>query len=247
MLGMVKYLYAPFRIIDMVVIVSSGIVVWADMIHRSDTDTIYWLRFLQVFQALRLEKRFQPWRIMASVIWSQKEHILITIYIAFLSFLIISFGVYFAERNHPNTQFTSIASSMWWSIVTMYTIGYGDMVPQTTSGKILSTCLIIVGVSIFALPAGILGTGLALKVCKHNSLYNKGFMFLIPGWPKSPDPTHQQKETACCSTDSMCMEMLRCQREFHFPSHLASMQEIIFFHFVEQTIHQTHGRKFAFK
>lgn len=181
MLGMVKYLYAPFRIIDMVVIVSSGIVVWADMIHRSDTDTIYWLRFLQVFQALRLEKRFQPWRIMASVIWSQKEHILITIYIAFLSFLIISFGVYFAERNHPNTQFTSIASSMWWSIVTMYTIGYGDMVPQTTSGKILSTCLIIVGVSIFALPAGILGTGLALKVCKHNSLYNKGFMFLIPG------------------------------------------------------------------
>lgn len=173
----------PFRLIDIFVIITSCIVLFFDT--QSHKLFIYFrgFRFFQVFQMLRLEHRFRPWRLMASVVWAQREHLAITTYMGFLALLFISFAIYFVEKD-KNPAFDSIASSMWWGVVTLCTVGYGssrrsflmltnslnvrygDMSPVTPFGKFLSCVCIIIGVSIFALPAGILGTGLALKVCE---------------------------------------------------------------------------------
>jgi potassium voltage-gated channel KQT-like subfamily protein len=100
---------------------------------------------------------------MTSVVWAQREHLCITTYIGLLALLFISFIVYFIEKD-SNPAFNSLASSLWWGVITLCTIGYGDMYPITPIGKLLTCICSIIGVSIFALPAGILGTGLALKV-----------------------------------------------------------------------------------
>lgn len=161
--GTLRFVLSPFRVIDLFVIVVSGIILWIHLTNPTDTR-YFWLRFAQVFQILRIGNRFKPWRIMGSVIWSQRQHLAIGIYMSFLCLMFISFTVYFAERDDPDTNFTSIPMTLWWGVITLFTIGYGDMAPKTTSGQVVATLFILLSVSIFALPAGILGTGLALKV-----------------------------------------------------------------------------------
>ncbi len=121
------------------------------------------VRFIQIFQMVRLDFKFRPWRMMASVVYSQRIHLAIVFYMGFLALLLVSFVIYFVEKDH-NQGFNSLASSMWWAVITLCTIGYGDTIPVTSTGKFLACICSLIGVSIFALPAGILGTGLALKV-----------------------------------------------------------------------------------
>lgn len=167
--GKLRFIRSPFRLIDIFIIYSTAVVLFFDdksVLVSTSLRSLRFLRgirFLQVFQVLKLDHRFSPWRMMASVVWDQKEHLAITTYMGSLALLTISFLVYFLEKG-INPAFNSLASSLWWGVVTLCTVGYGDMYPITPFGKLLSCICSIIGVSIFALPAGILGTGLALKV-----------------------------------------------------------------------------------
>ena len=84
--------------------------------------------------------------------------------------IIASSALYFSEHLHPisGDQFTSIPASVWWAIVTLTTTGYGDMVPMTLAGKISSSIIMLTGVAIFALPAGIITAGF-LEEFRKNS------------------------------------------------------------------------------
>ncbi|KAK7913423.1 hypothetical protein WMY93_013634 [Mugilogobius chulae] len=87
-----------------------------------------------------------------------------TLYIGFLSLIFASYFVYLAEREEADTGMTNFADALWWGVVTVTTIGYGDIVPVTWIGKTIASCFSIFAISFFALPAGILGSGFALKV-----------------------------------------------------------------------------------
>ncbi|XP_069821619.1 potassium voltage-gated channel subfamily KQT member 1-like isoform X3 [Dendropsophus ebraccatus] len=69
-----------------------------------------------------------------------------------------------AVDEEGRTGFSSYADALWWGVVTVTTIGYGDKVPQTWIGKTIASCFSVFAISFFALPAGILGSGFALKV-----------------------------------------------------------------------------------
>jgi len=68
--------------------------------------------------------------------------------------------MYFLEGNEPNTQFTSIPESMYWGIVTVTTVGYGDVVPVTVMGKIIASLMMMTGFAIIAVPTGIVSAEL---------------------------------------------------------------------------------------
>ncbi|KAL8595364.1 hypothetical protein ACOMHN_020117 [Nucella lapillus] len=87
-----------------------------------------------------------------------------TLYIGFLGLIFSSYFVYLAERHDDRKDFASYADALWWGVITVMTIGYGDKVPQTWMGKIVASCFAVFAISFFALPAGILGSGFALKV-----------------------------------------------------------------------------------
>ncbi|XP_068963293.1 potassium voltage-gated channel subfamily KQT member 1-like [Petaurus breviceps papuanus] len=96
------------------------------------------------------------------------QELITTLYIGFLGLIFSSYFVYLAEKDAVNEsgriEFGSYADALWWGVVTVTTIGYGDKVPQTWIGKTIASCFSVFAISFFALPAGILGSGFALKV-----------------------------------------------------------------------------------
>nr|XP_006820358.1 PREDICTED: potassium voltage-gated channel subfamily KQT member 5-like [Saccoglossus kowalevskii] len=122
------------------------------------------LRFLQILRLVRVDRRGGTWKLLGSVVWAHRQELITTWYIGFLSLSVLSFLVYNAEMEKNKEDFETFADAMWWGLVTLTTVGYGDKVPVTWVGKLVAAVFAIVGISFFALPAGILGSGFALKV-----------------------------------------------------------------------------------
>ena len=91
--------------------------------------------------------------------------------------LMTSSLMFFAENEAQPDKFANIPQAMWWSIITLTTVGYGDVFPVTVAGRLLAGVIAILGIGLFALPAGILGSGFveemsskkanAIKRCPH--------------------------------------------------------------------------------
>lgn len=105
------------------------------------------------------------------VIWTNRFQLAVLSYFCLVWLFIIAFLVYFIEAPY-NDGFKTVANSLWFTLVTFTTVGYGDVAPLSTPGKIITGIGMIVGVSIFALPGGVIGAGLALKVCWHTVSMN---------------------------------------------------------------------------
>ncbi|CAB1338908.1 unnamed protein product [Coregonus sp. 'balchen'] len=109
------------------------------------------------------------WRLLGSVVFIHRQELITTLYIGFLGLIFSSYFVYLAEKDAVDsngaTEFGSYADALCLYLnVTVTTIGYGDKVPQTWIGKTIASCFSVFAISFFALPAGILGSGFALKV-----------------------------------------------------------------------------------
>ena len=90
----------------------------------------------------------------------KSSQILTAIAALLLLLLIAASLMFFAESAAQPDKFTSIPAAMWWSVVTLTTVGYGDLVPVTTTGRLLAAVIAVMGIGLFALPAGILSAGL---------------------------------------------------------------------------------------
>lgn len=88
---------------------------------------------------------------------SMLQELITTLYIGFLGLIFSSYFVYLAEKDvvgpDGETDFASYADALWWGVITVTTIGYGDTVPQTWMGKIVASCFSVFAISFFALPA----------------------------------------------------------------------------------------------
>ncbi|XP_036731701.2 potassium voltage-gated channel subfamily KQT member 1 isoform X4 [Manis pentadactyla] len=132
------------------------------------TSAIRGIRFLQILRMLHVDRQGGTWRLLGSVVFIHRQELITTLYIGFLGLIFSSYFVYLAEKDAVNesgrVEFGSYADALWWGVVTVTTIGYGDKVPQTWVGKTIASCFSVFAISFFALPAGILGSGFALKV-----------------------------------------------------------------------------------
>ncbi|CAD7081225.1 unnamed protein product [Hermetia illucens] len=132
------------------------------------TSAIRGIRFLQILRMLHVDRQGGTWRLLGSVVFIHRQELITTLYIGFLGLIFSSYFVYLAEKDvvgpDGTTDFGSYADALWWGVITVTTIGYGDTVPQTWMGKIVASCFSVFAISFFALPAGILGSGFALKV-----------------------------------------------------------------------------------
>ncbi|GIV37462.1 MAG: hypothetical protein KatS3mg032_1841 [Cyclobacteriaceae bacterium] len=123
------------------------------------------LRFMRVFRLMALFRMFKITRYMQAmsifrqVIKERKEQLVLSFVFILFVLIIISFFMYYAERQAQPDKFGSIPDAMWWGMATLTTVGYGDVVPITPLGKFLGGLFAISGVAILALPAGILSSG----------------------------------------------------------------------------------------
>jgi voltage-gated potassium channel len=121
------------------------------------------LRIVRLFRLLRLLKiarYLKALNIMQAVLRERKEQIMVSVMFILFLLVIVSTVMYYVEGEAQPGKFTSIPATMWWGIETLTTVGYGDMVPITTFGKILNGMIAILGIGLFALPAGIFSSGL---------------------------------------------------------------------------------------
>ncbi|XP_053477377.1 potassium voltage-gated channel subfamily KQT member 5 isoform X6 [Ictalurus furcatus] len=162
--GRLRFARKPFCVIDIIVLIASIAVVSAgSQGNIFAASALRSLRFLQILRMVRMDRRGGTWKLLGSVVYAHSKELVTAWYIGFLVLIFSSFLVYLVEKD-LNTQFTTYADALWWGTITLTTIGYGDKTPQTWPGRLLSAGFALLGISFFALPAGILGSGFALKV-----------------------------------------------------------------------------------
>ncbi|XP_029468666.1 potassium voltage-gated channel subfamily KQT member 2 isoform X2 [Rhinatrema bivittatum] len=162
--GRLKFARKPFCVIDIMVLIASIAVLAAgSQGNVFATSALRSLRFLQILRMIRMDRRGGTWKLLGSVVYAHSKELITAWYIGFLCLILASFLVYLAEKGE-NDHFDTYADALWWGLITLTTIGYGDKYPQTWNGRLLAATFTLIGVSFFALPAGILGSGFALKV-----------------------------------------------------------------------------------
>ena len=154
--GRLRFIVSPIALIDLLAILPFYVVFLVNL-HGLD------LRFLRAVRLLarvaRLSRYSSGLRTLARVIHAKRSDLLTVIMVLSLLLLMASSLIFFAEKEAQPDKFANIPQAMWWSIITLTTVGYGDAVPVTVAGRLLAGLIAILGIGLFALPAGILGSG----------------------------------------------------------------------------------------
>jgi len=154
-IGRVKYILTPLAVIDLLAILPYYLMI----LFPVDFRFITILRFFRLLRIFKLRRYSHALHALWQVILDKKEELVIN-FVTILGLLVISASLmYYIERDSQPELFSSIPATMWWSVSTLTTVGYGDMVPITTFGKLLSACIAMLGIAMFALPAALLSSG----------------------------------------------------------------------------------------
>ncbi len=128
------------------------------------------LRLLRIFRVLKIGRYFESLKSLRNVFRSKKDELLLTGGFMLLLLIISSCVMYYFENPVQPEKFSSIPATMWWAIATLTTVGYGDIYPVTVGGKIFAGIISILGIGMFALPTGIIGSGFIEEIQKRKSL-----------------------------------------------------------------------------
>jgi voltage-gated potassium channel len=160
--GRLRFMITPLALIDLLVVLPFYLpIVFPDLRFMRA------LRLFRLFRVLKLARYSSSLQTFADVLKLKKEELLLMLF-AIMILLIISSGLmYNVEHEAQPDNFSSIPEAMWWGIVTLGTVGYGDIYPVTPWGKFIGSMVVILGIGLFALPAGILASGLAEVLAKR--------------------------------------------------------------------------------
>jgi len=137
------------------------------------------LRFLRVLRLLRIVRIAKIGRyyaalgVIKSVVISRKESLVLTFVIMLITLLFSACAMYYCEHDAQPDAFPDIPSTMWWSVVTLTTVGYGDVYPVTALGKLFAALIAILGIGMFALPTAILGAGFVEAMSQKKSVQQR--------------------------------------------------------------------------
>lgn len=159
-LGRLKYMRTPMAIIDLLVILPlllSPFLVAYRWVYA-------FIRFSRIFWILKIGHYSNSIKTLGRVISAKRGEMFIAFFVMLVLLILGSAFIYFAEHEAQPQKFSSVLASLWWGVETMATIGYGDMVPVTPAGKVIASIVALIGVGLFALPAGFLASGFIEEV-----------------------------------------------------------------------------------
>ncbi len=160
-----KYIFSFYGIIDLLSVLPTYL---AFVITGTQhLMIIRALRLLRVFRILKLSRYVSESTVIVSALKASKAKISVFLYAVVMLVIIIGTLMYLVEG--PKSGFTSIPQSIYWAIVTLTTVGYGDIAPVTTLGKLIAGFVMILGYSIIAVPTGIVSAEISSEMKKNVS------------------------------------------------------------------------------
>lgn len=162
--GRIRYCLSPFAIIDLVAILPFYLFFFGHL----DLRFLRILRLLRIFKLTRYSGAFSA---LAHVLEEQSKSIFAAMSLLFIMLVLSASVMHMVEKDIQPEVFGTIPESMWWAVVTLTTVGYGDVTPVTTLGKIIGGLVSIIGVCMAALPAGLLASGFSAQFLRQNQEY----------------------------------------------------------------------------
>lgn len=138
------------------------------------------LRVLRLFRFLKIARYSSALHSLGRVLGEERGPLLGTLVIMLSLVLIAATGMYLIEREIQPKVFGTIPDAMWWALVTLATIGYGDAVPVTATGKIFAGIIMILGLGVFALPIAIIATGFSREVTRREFIVTWALVARVP-------------------------------------------------------------------
>ncbi|MGE3174537.1 MAG: potassium channel family protein [Planctomycetota bacterium] len=149
--GRLRWALRPMMLIDLLAILPGLL-----LLTTLDLRMLRALRLLRLLRLLKLTRHSAALQMFGRILRSRAPELASTLFVMLLLLVMASSLMYVLERD-SNPAFSSIPTAMWWGIATFTTVGYGDLTPITPAGRLLGGFVAILGIAMFAIPAGLLG------------------------------------------------------------------------------------------
>lgn len=164
--GKIKYMLTPMAIIDLLAVLPA----WFGLFMSREVMILRGLRLIRVFKLTRYSRSMN---LLLSVSRQESGNILSVFFVLSLLIIIAATGMHLVEGRIQPEAFGTIPKAIWWATVTLTTVGYGDMVPISPPGKIFGIIILISGIGMAALPAGILAAGFTKEVNRRKEIFRR--------------------------------------------------------------------------
>ena len=149
-----RFIFSFYGLIDLIAIIPFIIA------SRLDLVALRLFRVLRLARVLKLLRYSKAIRRFKSAISMVKEELVIFGFVASVLLYLVAVGIYYFENSVQPEAFKSVFHSLWWSVVTLTTVGYGDVVPITMGGRVFTFFVLIVGLGVIAIPTGLVASAL---------------------------------------------------------------------------------------
>lgn len=161
-----RYMVTPMAIIDLLAILPS----YLAFLFNVDLRV---LRLFRLTRLIKLGRYSQSMQMLITVLQREARVLLAALSVLLIIMSVAATGMYYIEQTAQPEAFGSIPAALWWALTTLTTVGYGDVTPITTAGRFFGGVITILGVAIFALPAGILASSLSEQLRLRRDTFNK--------------------------------------------------------------------------
>ena len=161
-----KYVVSPMAIIDLVAIMPF----WLPMFLPCSMLVLRALRLVRLLRILKLNRYFDAVKSIGEVLASKKLELVGSLFFVVLLMLVSSLLMYSAEHDAQPEVFKNAFSGLWWAVVTLTTVGYGDIYPVTVLGRVLGAVIAFSGIAALAIPTGIITAGLTEQIGRGDAV-----------------------------------------------------------------------------
>ncbi len=153
--GRIQFIFSPMALVDFLAILPF----YLPRLMPVDLRVLRALRLMRMLRLLKIERYSEGMKLFGRVLKAKKEVLFVALFAIIILLVISSSLMYFVEYRAQPDVFSNIPAAMWWGISTLTTVGYGDIYPITPWGKFFGAIISLLGISLFAMPTGILSAG----------------------------------------------------------------------------------------
>lgn len=161
--GRLRWSVTPLALVDLLAVLPF----YLPMVATLDGRSLRVLRLFRMVRVLKVARYSRSLQTMGRVFRAKRQELTLTLFTVGVLVVVASSLMYFAEHEAQPEAFSSIPETVWWAVITLTTVGYGDVIPVTTAGRILGSVIAVLGIGMIALPAGILGSGFVEEIQKR--------------------------------------------------------------------------------